>query len=151
MKAADAMTRKVICIHPEDSLEDAHALMTEWTIRHLPVVDEGVVVGILSDRDVLRVMQVDGEVERVPALLAGDVMHRRPHHCVPTSSISYIAGLMVDHKIDALPVLDAEGRLVGLVTSSDLLELLREKEGDHKVLPFRFEVHSDVIRRRASA
>ena len=151
MKAAEAMTRNVICIHPQDSLEEAYALMTEWTIRHLPVIDEGVVVGILSDRDVLRVMQVDGTTERIPAMEVGAAMSKRPHHCAPGSSISYVAGLMLDNKIDALPVLDPEGGLVGLVTSSDLIELLREKEGDHKILPFRFEVHSDVLRRRASA
>lgn len=152
MKAAAAMTRNVICIHPGDSLEEAYRLMGEWSIRHLPVVDEGEVVGILSDRDVLRVLHVADGTEQVPAMPVREVMTRHPYHCVPTSSISYVAGLMLDHRLDAVPVLHADGRLAGIVTSTDLLELLRERDdGDHKILPFRFEVHSDVLRRRASA
>jgi acetoin utilization protein AcuB len=151
MNTAAAMTRRVICISPDDSLEDAYALMTEWSIRHLTVVNEGQLVGVLSDRDVLRFMvRMDG-VERVPALPVGAAMTTRPLTCVHLSSISHVAGLMIDHKIDAVPVLDDEGGLVGLVTSTDLLELLREGGSEsHKILPFRYELHNEVLRRRSA-
>lgn len=61
--------------------------------------------------------------------------------CVASSTISHVAGLMVDNHLDAIPVVEGEGRLVGLVTSSDLIQLLRDhdqKEG--KVIPFTFNL-----------
>lgn len=141
MQAASAMTRNVISIGPGDTLEDAHALMTEWNIRHLPVVQENRLIGILSDRDVyLHGTRPDG-VLRVAPIPVAEAMSANPVTCWAASSIAHVAGLMVKHKIDAVPVVDAEDTLVGLVTATDLLELLRDEETTRGVsLPFRFHL-----------
>ena len=53
MRASSAMTRKVVCVAPDDSLIDAQSIMVEWGVRHLPVLRGRELVGILSDRDVM--------------------------------------------------------------------------------------------------
>jgi len=105
------------------AIEPAAALMHEMDVRHLPVVDEGRVVGILSDRD-LRAARAaahrEGERERddapVEAIMTADAITIEPE--LP---LSRAAGLMVEHKISALPVVD-EGRLTGIVTLTDVLD-----------------------------
>ena len=129
MKAMQAMTRNVVCVQANDALESARDIMGEWEIRHLPVVDDGKVIGILSDRDILLHTSVGQEGEMVVEdLEVGDVMTRNLITCGPTDSIAKIATIMTDRKIDSLPVIEADGELVGLVTSTDLLELLKEKD-----------------------
>lgn len=146
MKAAGAMTRDVICIRPEDMLDDAYTLMTEWNIRHLPVVKDGLLAGILSDRDVLLHGTRRAGTVTIPRIEVASIMTTHPVTCRPSSSVSYVAGLMVEYKIDCVPVTDVEGRLVGLVTSTDLLQLLRDREDDaHKVLPFEFKLRPETL------
>ena len=60
--------------------------------------------------------------------LVGDVMSQPVITCSPTDSIAKIAATMIDRKVSGLPVLESEGELVGLVTSADLLELLKERD-----------------------
>lgn len=131
MKAVQAMTRNVVVIREEDSLEVAFDLMKEWDIRHLPVVKAGLLVGVLSDRDILPFTKAKGTEGGSPLadLTVRETMTRRPVTCSPTQTIGQIAGLMLDHKIDFVPVVeDADQELVGLITSTDLLDLLRERE-----------------------
>ncbi len=129
MKAAAAMTRNVVCVEPTDSLQDAYEIMNEWEIRHLPVLEGQQLVGILSDRDVLihASPNGDGGLE-VESLTVGEVMTSDPITCRSTTSVTIISETMLKHKIDSVPVVDEEHQLVGLVTSSDLIELLIAKE-----------------------
>lgn len=142
MKAASAMTRDVVTIESNQSLRDAHEFMVEWNIRHLPVVNAGKLVGILSDRDVLLASSRDQIGIVVPAMAVSEVMTSMPMTCDLSTSVSTIARKMLDHKIDCLPIL-SEGELVGLVTSSDLMELLIEREQtyEHRVIPFKYRIH----------
>lgn len=129
MKAMQAMTRNVVCIHANDTLESAKEIMGEWEIRHLPVVDDGKLIGILSDRDILLHSSMSPEGEcHVNDCDVGEVMTRNVITCSPTDSIAKVATAMTDRKIDSLPVVESDGELVGLVTSTDLLELLKEKD-----------------------
>jgi acetoin utilization protein AcuB len=115
--------------------------MRERRIRHLPVVQGGQLVGILSDRDILlrSTLDLDGTVTapRDPVALA---MTPAPVTCGPDSKVSELARTMVERKIDAIPVVGTAGRLIGLVTSSDLLCLLLE-EASVRALPFDFRVY----------
>lgn len=130
MKAMQAMTRNVICVREDDPIETARDIMKEWDIRHLPVVRDRFLIGILSDRDLL--LHTNGERVAGDAQIADrsvrETMSKKPITCSPTDSISHIAGLMVDNKIDCVPVVEEDFELVGLVTTSDMLELLREKD-----------------------
>ena len=145
MKAAFAMTCDVVCIRPDDTLEDAHRIMTEWHIRHLPVIEGKRLLGILSDRDVLiHASKRDGSIH-VPAMAVVAAMTPWPMTCSPNSTVSRVAGLMLEHKIDCIPITDDGGHLVGLVTSADLIRLLKDRDdGDqHKVLPFKYRLRTE--------
>ena len=130
MKAMQAMTRNVVCVHEDDALEVARDLMKEWDIRHLPVVRGKILVGIMSDRDVLRYTTAGGlDGQEVSDRSVKETMTRKPITSSASDSIAHIAGLMVDNKVDCVPVIEEDdGELIGMITSSDLLDLLREKE-----------------------
>lgn len=116
------MSTDLFTVHPED-LVDLAASVMEWEhIRHVPVEDEqGHLVGIVTHRTILKLMArgvKDGEQLRV-----GDIMRRLPIHTVTSETLTLDAlRMMRANKIGCLPVLD-EGKLVGIITESDLIEV----------------------------
>ncbi len=129
MKAMQAMTRNVVYIYEDDTLEVAQDIMKEWDIRHLPVVRDRVLVGILSDRDLL--VHAEGSISnsKLSERSVRETMTKKPIVSCAGDSISHIAGLMVENKIDCVPIVEDDSHeLIGLVTSTDLLNLLRERE-----------------------
>ena len=127
MDAATVMTTDVTWIEEDTLLERAYRLMTSMKVRHLPVVEHGRLMGIVSDRDLLLRAQrgIDGE-PRFPELCAAEVMTFGVVSRPPDSNIEEIAALMVAQRIDAIPIVDRAGALLGLVTSTDLLRLIAE-------------------------
>ena len=153
MRAKDAMTRSVVWVNPEISLAEAASLMEEWNIRHLPVIADRQLVGMLSDRDILlrSSLQNDGEVVVEEGSTVGEAMTPDPFTCNTASTLGSIAAAMVERKIDSFPVLDEDGDLAGMITSSDLLEMLiaRERESKLADLPIKFEVFGKTARAAA--
>lgn len=125
MKAKRLMSVNVTWVSPELPLDEAAQLMQELRIRHLPVVEDGKLCGILSNEDVLlhAIPDIDGRPE-IPPVPVGDAMTEAPITCTPETSASALAAVMLGQKIDAIPIVDEEGDLVGLVTSADLLALV---------------------------
>jgi CBS domain-containing protein len=140
MRADATMTRDVIAVPPEMTLDSAWLTMATWRIRHLPVVQTGILVGMISDRDLLArgTRREDGSMKFGDEVL-GEAMTLSPLACPATTPVAWIARQMVDRKIDAMPIIDAGDRVIGLVTSSDLLELLIRPDED-RVLPFQFHL-----------
>ncbi len=134
------MTREVIIVPPELSLDVAWLIMNRERIRHLPVARGGVLLGILSDRDVLLRSSLgpNGNVV-VPKGLVAVAMTASPVTCVPSTPVAQLVRLMTERKIDAIPVITGDERLVGLVTSTDLLLLLIDFE-EARPLPFEFRL-----------
>jgi acetoin utilization protein AcuB len=140
------MTRDVVWVDPEFSLHDAAEIMKEWEIRHLPVMEAGKLVGILSDRDVLlRTTLADDGATSVASLPVRLAMTPDPIFCMPTSSIAHVALTMVGKKIDSLPVVDDDGGLIGLITSSDLMDLLAAQERGEATLADWSSLHFNVV------
>lgn len=145
-QAAEPMTRKVFVVPPELSLSAAWDLMCRERFRHLPVVSGQTLVGILSDRDILvRASLQDGHIS-VPDTPAGEAATPWPCVCEPTTDVCDLVRMMIEKKIDAVPVVNGANQLVGLVTSTDLLLLLIPLEEAKIPLPFLFELerHSAV-------
>jgi acetoin utilization protein AcuB len=141
MKASVPMTRNVLVVPPELTLQSAWRVMQRERIRHLPVVRAGALLGMLSDRDILRHGHTtnDGHFHVSPDAIVADAMTPTPlETCEPSTPVSDLAQTMVDLKIDAIPVVMGL-KLLGLVTSTDLLRLLIEHD-EVRVLPFRFEI-----------
>ena len=136
MRTAAAMTRDVVVVPPEMLVGAARKIMERFRIRHLPVVNQGRLMGILSDRDLIRFEGTDLEGA---VTLVSEAMTPAPITCTITTTISRVAQIMLEHKIDSVPVVDPSGHLVGLVTSSDLLHLLVES-AEVQALPFHYRL-----------
>ncbi len=128
----DWMTRHLVTLPPEASAAEALTLCRERRIRHIPILEEGRLVGIVSDRDLRDASPALGDPERANALQkirVGDVMTREVITADPRDSIEDAAQEMYELKIESLPVVAeesavAEGELLGIVTSSDVMRAL---------------------------
>ena len=118
-QVAEAMTRRLVTIGPEQDLVFAHSLMMWSNVRHLPVVRDGELVGILSDRDLLNKMATMGS-EPDPTALTADIMTSPVETAHPAEDLGEAAARMAAKHIDCLPVV-SDGELVGIVTTTDVL------------------------------
>jgi acetoin utilization protein AcuB len=125
-----SMTKKVITVRPEAGLFEAKKEMDENAIRHLPVVDEdNNLIGIITDRDVRSALPSvfstcladPKEMERFSKLTVRDFMTRNPITISPVNTLGDALLLMHKMKIGALPVVDQKGRLIGIISTRDLL------------------------------
>jgi acetoin utilization protein AcuB len=130
MRVRDLMTPGPITVDPATPMLDARQRMADARIRHLVVVEDARVVGIITDRDIrlnLPSPATSLSVWEINALLArltvGEVMSRSVLVVDSARSAAEAARLMVDHKIGALPVVDG-GRLIGIVTESDFVRVV---------------------------
>jgi acetoin utilization protein AcuB len=125
MKIKNWMQVEPITIDRQALLQDASALMKEYGIRHLPVVDdEENMVGFITESD-LRQFSFPSMVEDIPV---HQVMVLNPITINPNASIETAARLIHDYKIGGLPVLDKK-KLVGIITLSDILAAFIEVMG----------------------
>jgi len=118
----DWMTRNPVTVSPELSIEQVIRLMRAHGIRHVLVTDDERLVGIVSNRDLRRLVVGDGPPFS-PRLPAGRIMTESPVTVSPETSLIEAAREMLDRKIGALPVVE-ENRLIGILTKSDAFEAL---------------------------
>ena len=122
--AGDIMEVQVITIPDDATIEQAYGRMQKHGIHHLPLVNqEGVPVAMVSDRSLLRAL-AEGTQQMSSPLLN---IATRPVYCVLDSTdIRQTARLLCDYHIGALPVINNEQRLTGIITRTDLLRLLSD-------------------------
>ena len=136
----DWMTAKVHTIKPLDSVAHARALIEEHRINQLPVVKDGMLVGIVTDRDLRDAVNAvtasanaartiepaPGTHERIPveAVMTHKAMTLSPH-----SSVVAAAELMRRERIGSVPIVDGHA-LVGIITRSDILKVFVAREND---------------------
>ena len=152
MQVKNQMIRKVQTIPPGTSILRAIEIMHEKSIRHLPVVDNGKLVGLVTEGD-LRQASLLSLVDKVSI---EDVMIRKPVTISPEASIEEAARLIHRHKIGGLPVVSGK-KLVGILTIVDLLDafiqllgILKSSSRIEVVLgrkPHAFEEVSAVFRK----
>jgi acetoin utilization protein AcuB len=132
MLVKNRMTAGPVTVTPEDSLAHALRLTREHRVRHLPVVRNGELAGILSDRDIRLAMPSPIEVadperaamlERTPV---ERVMTREVITAGPFDTVEDAAEQICRHRIGALPVVDAHGRLLGMITETDVVTAFAE-------------------------
>ena len=130
-RVRDIMSSPAITVSPDTALPAANALMKEKEIRHLPVLEKGRLVGIVSRGD-LREASISASINAdqyelhflLNKLTVGKLMTRKVRTVAPDALVVDAANLMTEHKIAGLPVVDAEGAVIGIVTESDLLKML---------------------------
>lgn len=130
MFVSRSMTRRVITVGPEASIFEAQELMTQNRIRHVPVVEEGnKLVGIVSDRDLRSALPFryfqEGigpeEKAKLENLRVKDIMTRKVFTISPGYTIQDALLMIQNAKVGALPVVDEDGRLKGILSVRDLL------------------------------
>ena len=138
MNARDVMTPNPMTIRSQATVAEAWDLMGEMEIRHVPVVDDGTLVGMLSDRDlgrldVTRMLVAEGAdalrqelATPVAKLMSLDVIAAEPE-----TELGDIVDVLVEHKVGALPVVHPDTReLVGIISYVDVLRALQDRLGE---------------------
>lgn len=149
---ADFMSREPILAKPEMPLEDAIKIMAEKRIGGLPVVDDaGKLVGFLSENDLMwqetgvtlpaYIMILDSviylenpgryqrELHKALGQTVGEVMSTNPISVAPDKPLKEAAKLMHDKKVHRFPVVDANGKAIGILTRGDILRAMAAGEG----------------------
>ena len=128
MFVSRSMTRKVVTVDQEASIFDAHELMAKNKIRHLPIVDQKQhLIGIVTDRDIRSALPnrcfelSPAEEEKIAAIKVKDIMTKDPITISPTYTIQDALLMIQNAKVGALPVVDEDKRLKGIISVRDLL------------------------------
>jgi CBS domain-containing protein len=157
----DVMQVNVKSVSPDLALPDFEDQLIEARVSGCPVVEQGRMVGVISRADILRQVSLERDLaettsdfyydelgfhevrlrsleemaarvgERWESLTVGDCMSRHPIVVEPTQAIEDAARMMVQHRIHRLPVAD-QGRLVGIITSMDLVQLFADHRAETK-------------------
>lgn len=135
----EIMVVQVVTVKPDDSITDVVKLFRKKDIRGAPVVENGKVVGIISEKDITKLMEkhhVQPEVlmpkpfdigapfrlMRAAETKAKDIMTKKVVSVSPEADVAYAAALMVQKKINRLPVINGSNKLIGMVTRGDILK-----------------------------
>lgn len=128
MLVKDVMTKDVATCGPDESLHAAARVMWERDCGFVPVVDRGTgrLVGVLTDRDVCMAAYTKGM--RLDAIPVRDVMTKNLKTCAPDHDLSGAESIMSEGQVRRLPVVDAKGALLGILSLNDLaLEAAQER------------------------
>ena len=147
--AADIMTASPVTITPETTLRDAARILLDGHFNGLPVVENGRLVGMLTQSDLISLdkklempsfflllggaipMQMPGKFERdlrrMAATTAREIMSTEPHFVTSQTPVEEIATIMIEKRYYTLPVVE-DGRIVGIVGMEDLLKRLAAEE-----------------------
>ncbi len=148
LTARDIMTKKIVSVTLGTSLKDLAKIFVETRFSNLPVLDEsGDLVGIISETDLIEqhkplhiptVMtlfdwvftignekQFKEEVDRVTAATVGELYRKDPVTCSPDATVRELAGLMSQHKVHLLPVVE-DGKMIGVLARLDLIRVMED-------------------------
>jgi acetoin utilization protein AcuB len=125
------MSKNVVTIDADDSMQDATRLLKEHGIRMLPVMKKNKLVGIVTDRDLKKASASDATTLEIHELLyllskikVKEIMTKNPITVPPDYSAEETAQVLLDGKISGAPVVDHHGQVVGVITQTDLFRVL---------------------------
>lgn len=123
---SEIMTTEVVTLDVDENLDVADTVMNLARIRHLPVVKDGKLVGLVTHRDLLAAQAStmtpeDRDLNKY--VMARQIMRSDVRTVTPDSSVLDAARLMQEFKYGCLPVVD-DGQLVGIITEADFLDLV---------------------------
>jgi CBS domain-containing membrane protein len=130
MTVSELMTTDVVTLTEDETLAHAQRCMARGRIRHLPVVREGALVGLITHRDLLAASfsifaEVNASEQRriFDTVRVVEAMHRDVVSVSPRLSVSKAARILLENKYGCLPVVDDDQQLKGIVTEADFLRL----------------------------
>jgi len=126
------MTKDPVTVTPEDLLIQARLKMQKGGFRRLPVISDGQLVGIITDRDIREHV---GLLDRTEVKAA---MSQKPITVIPATTVEAAAQILLKQKIGGLPVVE-KNRLVGMITTSDILQAFLDVMGASEVTSTRID------------
>ncbi len=143
-RVKDVMSTHVIAVREMASYKEIATRLREHRVSAFPVVDaDSKVIGVVSEADLLTKEALGGdspgvlhgmtrrrELSRASALTAADLMTRPPVTISPDDPVTHAARLMYNRRVKRLPVVDDDGRLVGIVARSDVLSVYGRSDAD---------------------
>lgn len=146
MLVKDWMSRKVVTVNVNDSMQHGINLLMEHDISMMPVMEDGQLVGIVTDRDLKRASPSDAvmlDIQRILYLLSkleiGAIMSRYPIILSPDHTMEEAAEIMLTNKISGAPVVDENRNIVGMITKSDIFKAMMSLSGlSHRGVQFGF-------------
>lgn len=127
MLVRDYMTKNPIVFSPDDDVKDAFNMLIENSIRQAPVVEDGELIGIATDRD-LRMAMVQNL--KMNSLTVGIVMTKDPVIITEDTKITDAGKIISIGKFNAIPVIEESGKLSGIITTTDILNYFIEQMED---------------------
>ncbi|HEX6574767.1 MAG TPA: CBS domain-containing protein [Gemmatimonadaceae bacterium] len=132
MKAKDLMTPQPCCCSPDDAISEVASMMRDNDCGSVPVVEAGRVIGIVTDRDLA--------VRGLARGLAGDskvrdVMTASPECCTEEDDIHSIERVMSDRQVRRVPIVNADGGCVGIISQADLARATSSSSSRTRISP----------------
>jgi len=154
IKVKDAMERNVIKFHADDKISDVAQQLRDNKISGAPIVDDNLkVIGIVSEGDIMRLLEVHSprlnlilpspldvielpirmkyeldeiaeDMNRAASVIIGEIMTKKVYTIKEEDDISDAAQFMDTHSVNRLPVVDDEGKLIGIITRGDLISAM---------------------------
>jgi len=134
LRARQVMQRSVITLRPDQEVVDAVQTLLKTGISGAPVVLDGKVVGMFSERDSLHVLAA-AAYEAEPSGTVGDHMRKDVETCSPDADVFQLARFFATSSVRRIPVVDEEGQLVGLVLRSEVMIELNRLYQAHSKQP----------------
>jgi CBS domain-containing protein len=132
MNVEKLMSRDVASCRPDDSMALAARAMWDRDCGVVPVVDDDrKLIGIVTDRDICIAALTKGRT--LEDMAVGEVMRKKVYSCRPNQSLRAVNALMQEFQVRRLPVVDARGRLVGIVSINDLAVAAAATEDEERV------------------
>ena len=153
----DVMTTRVIFVRKGASFREMAATLREHRISAFPVLDDRKVIGVVSEADLLTKQALDSGEDGMPGMITGllryreqgkargitaaDLMTSPPVTVRPEDTVEHAARLMYMRRVKRLPVVNAAGRLVGIISRADVLSVFDRPDSE-----IRAEITNDVMR-----
>ncbi len=133
MAVKKIMTEKLVTVSPNDTVKHMQNALEKHNIHHLLVIDNKNLVGVISDRDILRILSpyIDTRVETEKDLFtltrtAGQLMSKKPITISPQASIRDAARSLLENKVSLLPVVNDNGHAIGVLSWKDVMQYIIE-------------------------
>ena len=125
-KVVDVMTKDPLTVSPVETIGKADELMAENSIRQIPVVEDGELIGIVTDRDIRSffsgaLLENPDTREKALRTPVREIMTTEPRFVAPDDDLQDVVEILVEEKFGAIPVVDEAEGLVGIVSYVDVL------------------------------